>query len=189
MKFTLDSTTGLIAPAEFIASPNYDQRPDGTDISLIVIHGISLPPSQFGGEAITQLFTNKLDFDEDPYYQQIKDLKVSSHLLIRRDGSVIQYVPLDKRAWHAGESEFQGRMNCNDFAIGIELEGTDDIAYETEQYLSLAPLTQALIKAYPNINSERIVGHCDIAPGRKTDPGPSFDWQYYREQLAATERE
>lgn len=185
MKFTIDTTTGLLAPAQFIASPNCDARPDSSsDISLLVIHGISLPPGEFGGQGITQCFTNSLNPNEHPYYREIADLKVSSHLLVRRDGSVIQYVPFTERAWHAGKSSFDGRERCNDYSIGVELEGTDEIPYEKAQYTALIALTKALLSAYPYITHDRIVGHSDIAPGRKTDPGESFDWAYYRKQLS-----
>lgn len=162
--------------AIFIPSPNHDERPAGDDISLIVIHGITLPPNQFGGEGITQLFTNTLDAGAHPYYAGIAHLRVSAHVLIRRSGDIIQYVPFDKRAWHAGESNYQGRTVCNDFSIGIELEGTDDRAYEDVQYRSLNAVIDALIENYPTLSRERITGHEYIAPGRKTDPGPFFDW-------------
>lgn len=163
----------------FIASPNCDDRPVGTVIDLLVIHGISLPPGKFGGDAIQALFTNQLDPTAHPYFQTIAHLKVSAHVLIRRDGEVIQFVPFQKRAWHAGESSFQERKRCNDFSIGIELEGADTVPYEPIQYRRLAELTRVLMRFYPGITPQRIVGHSDIAPGRKTDPGPAFDWQYF----------
>lgn len=162
--------------ATFIPSPNHDERKAMDDISLIVIHGITLPPHQFGGEGITQLFTNRLDAAEHPYYAGIAHLRVSAHVLIRRTGEVIQYVPFDKRAWHAGESSYQGRKVCNDFSIGIELEGTDDSPYEDIQYVRLNAVIEALLATYPALSRERITGHEHIAPGRKTDPGPCFDW-------------
>jgi len=165
------------------ASPNCDQRPQGAEVSLLVIHNISLPPGEFGGPWIDMLFNNCLPVDVHPYFQAIADLRVSSHLLIRRDGSTIQYVPFDKRAWHAGESAFQDRAGCNDYSIGIELEGTDEIPYTREQYQALAQITRKLMENYPKITRERIVGHADIAHGRKTDPGPAFDWGYYRSLL------
>lgn len=168
---------GLLVDTQFIASPNCDEFPGAVD--CLVIHNISLPPSQFGGPGIIQLFTNQLDPNEHPYYETIKDLKVSAHAVIRRDGSVIQFVPFTKRAWHAGPSVFQGRERCNDFAIGIELEGTDDTEFTSEQYQTLIELTKTIQNFYPAITAERITGHSDIAPGRKTDPGPKFDWQKY----------
>ncbi len=164
-------------------SPNWDERPPGSDISLLVIHNISLPPGEFGGPWIDRLFTNRLPADAHPYFAGIAELRVSAHLLIRRDGEAIQYVPFDKRAWHAGQSSFQGRPRCNDFSIGIELEGTDEIPYTTHQYISLGRVARALCRRYPAITPERIVGHSDIAPGRKSDPGPAFDWQRLRSLL------
>jgi len=174
--FQVNAKSGLCQQAHFIKSPNSDRRPDDTQPQLIVVHGISLPPNQFGGEAITQLFTNQLDPEEDPYFEKIKNLKVSAHALIRRDGSLIQYVPFHERAWHAGLSEFQGREGCNDFSIGIELEGTDDTCYSAEQYQTLSLLVKGLWNAYPSLHEKHVVGHCDIAPGRKTDPGEFFQW-------------
>ena len=173
---------GVLDDAIQQASPNCDARP--ADISLLVVHGISLPPGEFGGPWIDALFTNTLDPNEHEYFQQIHSLRVSSHILIRRDGELVQYVPFDKRAWHAGESKFGGKTCCNDFSVGIELEGTDDIAYTDSQYQQLAKLIMALQKAYPAITAERIVGHCDIAPGRKTDPGSAFDWPYLQSLLS-----
>ncbi len=168
--------TGLLSNARLCLSPNHDDRPDESEINLIVIHNISLPPGQFGGEGIDQLFTNALDKNEHPFYEEIVDLRVSSHLLIRRDGEVAQYVPFHKRAWHAGESRFQGRSMCNDFSIGIELEGTDFEPFETIQYDVLIQTITALLDAYPGLSAGAITGHEHIAPGRKTDPGPFFDW-------------
>ncbi|MCG8324416.1 MAG: 1,6-anhydro-N-acetylmuramyl-L-alanine amidase AmpD [Thiotrichales bacterium] len=164
-------------------SPNHDTRPAGVGINLLVVHGISLPPGQYGGEYIDQLFCNRLDPDEHPYFSEIQDLQVSSHLLVNRQGEVKQYVPLNLRAWHAGESEFCGQKQCNDFSIGIELEGCDDDPYEPCQYLVLAGITHALMQQWPGINRQRIVGHRDIAPGRKTDPGPAFDWPHFFTEL------
>jgi AmpD protein len=181
MKINL--VTGLIEDIDFIASPNYSARPENTVIDLLVIHGISLPPGEFGGPYIQQLFTNTLDLDAHPAFQSLAGLKVSSHVLIRRDGQVIQFVPFTSAAWHAGESQFQGRPRCNEFSIGIELEGTDTYPYAPDQYQQLAKLTRALMTAYPAITPERIVGHSDIAPGRKTDPGPAFEWAYFFELL------
>lgn len=170
----------LISEAKFIASPNYNDRPAGMAIDLLVIHGISLPPGQFGGDEVQGLFTNTLDTQAHPDLQEVAQLRVSSHLFIRRNGSIIQFVPFNKRAWHAGVSCFEGRDNCNDFSIGIELEGTDTIPYEAVQYQQLAEVTLALLNAYPGITLERIVGHSTIAPGRKTDPGPAFDWDSFK---------
>lgn len=169
-------------------SPFYDQRPDEQDISLLVIHGISLPPDHFGGPYIDQLFTGALKGDEHPYLASVAGLKVSSHLLIRRDGEIVQYVPFHQRAWHAGRSVYQGRSRCNDFAIGIELEGTDVRPYSEQQYQQLTAVTAALVAHYPRLGGQRalarIVGHEDIAPGRKTDPGQAFSWPLYRGLLS-----
>jgi N-acetyl-anhydromuramoyl-L-alanine amidase len=159
-----------------VASPNYDERPDPLDISLIVMHCISLPQGQFGTAYIDQLFCNTLNPDDDPYFKEIYQLTVSAHLLIKRDGSCIQYVPFDKRAWHAGKSTYQGRERCNDFSIGIELEGTETIAYTDAQYDQLKKVIDSLLTHYPKLSKQHITGHSDIAPDRKTDPGPSFDW-------------
>jgi len=175
----INQQTHLINNISFIPSPNWDERPIGVTIDLLVIHGISLPPGEFGGDYISALFTNALDSQLHPYFAQIEHLKVSSHLLIRRDGQIVQYVPFHKRAWHAGESNFKGRSRCNDFSIGIELEGADTVPYTPEQYQSLAKVTQALLKGYPGIDRDRIVGHSDIAPGRKTDPGTAFNWEHF----------
>ena len=175
--------------ARFVASPNYDERPDNEAPSLVVIHGISLPPGEYGGPWIDALFTNSLDPDAHPYFADIYQLRVSSHLLIRRDGELVQYVPLHKRAWHAGVSSYQGRERCNDFSIGIELEGTDEEPYTPEQYRVLAECIGALLAAYPSLSSERITGHSDIAPGRKTDPGPHFDWQLLSQLLEKNKKD
>ena len=164
---------GLLADARYIASPNCDARPEATPPCLIVIHNISLPPNEYGGEGIIALFTNRLDPAAHPYFETIKDLKVSSHFLIRRDGELIQFVPCSQRAWHAGASNWCGRARCNDFSIGIELEGSDFEPFTESQYAQLAQLIPALLAAYPILD---ITGHSDIAPGRKTDPGPFFDW-------------
>ena len=179
----IDPETYLISGASYIASPNCDDRPAG-DVDVLIIHCISLPPNEFGGPHIDQLFLNQLDGDEHPYFESIQDLRVSAHCLIRRDGSLIQYVPLNKRAWHAGQSSFCGRERCNDFSIGIELEGADDIPYEDAQYKTLQELTLEIQTVFPTIITENIVGHCDVAPGRKTDPGPAFEWNRYREGLS-----
>ena len=175
------STTGLLLDSQFIASPNCDER--SCPVDLLVIHNISLPPGQFGGDGIAQLFTNTLDPHEHPYYATIANVKVSAHVLIRRDGTVVQFVPFTHRAWHAGKSSFENREGCNDFSVGIELEGTDDQPFTEAQYQQLAIVTHAVREFYPQITPERIVGHSDIAPERKTDPGPHFDWQKYHSYL------
>jgi N-acetyl-anhydromuramoyl-L-alanine amidase len=158
-------------------SPNFDGRIDAQDISLLVIHCISLPPGQFNNDSIDQLFCNQLNPDQHPYFKEIYQLTVSAHVLIKRSGEIVQYVAFDKRAWHAGKSEYKGRERCNDFSIGIELEGTEDTAYTDQQYSQLAAVIELLLQTYPRLSKRRITGHSDIAPGRKTDPGPSFDWQ------------
>lgn len=178
------SADGWLRGARVCVSPNQDARP-AAEISLLVIHNISLPPGRFGGPHIDQLFTNTLDPAAHPYFAGIHALRVSSHLLIRREGSLTQYVPFTARAWHAGVSMFEGRERCNDFSIGIELEGTDDRPFTARQYARLARVTAQLLRAYPQIGLQRIAGHSDIAPGRKTDPGPFFDWPRYRTALAA----
>ena len=170
---------GWFTQARFCLSPHFNQRPLN-EVSLIVIHNISLPAGRFGLPYIDQLFQGRLDSSADPSFKELDGLEVSAHFLIRRDGELVQYVCCDDRAWHAGVSVFEGRSGCNDFAIGIELEGADDIAYTDIQYQCLAQLTDALIAAYPALTTERIVGHCDIAPGRKTDPGDSFDWLRFK---------
>jgi N-acetyl-anhydromuramoyl-L-alanine amidase len=167
---------GWLRGAERRPSPNRDARPAGTVVDLLVIHNISLPPGEFGGPWIDDLFLARLDPEAHPYFRAIAGVSVSAHLLIRRDGRCIQYVPFGERAWHAGASCFAGRERCNDFSIGIELEGSDDLPFETNQYRALAEVVRALMTAYPGIRPDRIVGHSDIAPGRKTDPGPHFDW-------------
>lgn len=167
---------GWLLSAERSPSPNFDERPAHEEISLLVVHAISLPPRQYGGDWITDLFMNRLDGSAHPYFAEIADLRVSAHLLIRRGGEVLQYVPFSQRAWHAGQSEFEGRERCNDFSIGIELEGCDHDPYTDIQYARLVAVSQLLMRRYPRITRDSIVGHCDIAPGRKTDPGPCFDW-------------
>lgn len=184
-KFHVDSVSGLIRPAVQRPSPNQDERPDGSVPEMIVIHSISLPPGSFGGPEIEQLFANRLDWDAHPYFQEIRGMQVSSHLLIRRDGSLLQFVPLQRRAWHAGESRFRGKDRCNDFSLGIELEGTDDENYTDRQYQTLAPVIHAIFDAYPALSARSIAGHCDISPGRKTDPGPAFDWLRLYDGLAS----
>jgi AmpD protein len=182
----VDSVSGLLRGARQVPSPNFDARPDGILPELIVVHGISLPPNQFGGPWIDQLFTNSLPPDEHPYFATVAQLKVSSHALIRRDGEVVQYVPFHQRAWHAGASSYQGRERCNDFSIGIELEGADETPYEPAQYRMLSAVIQQLCAAYPSLSLSHIAGHNDIAPERKTDPGPAFDWQRLYALLRAT---
>ena len=175
---------GIVAGATHISSQNWDERPEGAAVALLVVHSISLPPGEFGGDAIARLFTNTLDFSEHPYYESLRDLRVSAHFLIRRDGELIQFVPCAKRAWHAGASVWRGRERCNDFSIGVELEGVDDGAYADAQYRTLSRLLLALRERYPIVD---VVGHADISPGRKTDPGPAFDWGRFREFLAVAD--
>lgn len=170
------SQQGVLRDVEFIQSPNFDARPTGVDIDTIVIHGISLPEGKFGGSNIQRLFTNTLDATDHPSFIEVAQLKVSAHVLIRRDGGLIQFVAFSERAWHAGQSQLNQRQCCNDFSIGIELEGCDYIPYMDAQYESLNRLITALMLHYPAILAQNIVGHADIAPGRKTDPGLAFDW-------------
>lgn len=176
MAMRLDAGGDWLLDAAHCPSPNCDERCAPDDISLIVVHGISLPPGEFGGPWITELFLNRLDPQAHPYFATIAALKVSAHVLIRRDGQIVQFVPFSKRAWHAGHSCFRGRSACNDFSIGVELEGADDIPYTEPQYRRLAALITALRHRYPGIAADAVTGHADIAPGRKTDPGPAFDW-------------
>jgi len=179
----IDTTTGLLAGARQVQSANCDDRPPETVVDLVVVHGISLPPGEFGGPWIDALFTNTLSADADPFFAGIVGLRVSAHALIRRDGEIVQYVAFQRRAWHAGQSQWQGRSGCNDFSIGIELEGTDASAFESIQYVRLARLIAALLRTYPALSAERVVGHNDVAPGRKSDPGPAFDWPLLRALL------
>ncbi len=172
---------GYVDAARQLASPNCDERPVGEAITLLVVHNISLPPAEFGGDDIVRLFLNRLDCSAHPYYQSLAGLRVSAHFLIRRSGELLQFVSCQRRAWHAGVSAWRGRSACNDFALGVELEGTDDIAYSEAQYRVLADLARALRRAYPIAD---VVGHCDIAPERKTDPGPSFDWPRFHASIA-----
>jgi len=176
---------GWLAQARRVPSPNWDLRPPGTVVDLLVIHNISLPPGELGGPWIDALFQNRLDPTAHSYFATLQGLRVSAHLLIRRDGALVQYVPLHLRAWHAGQSSFRGRANCNDFSIGIELEGSDTLPFAEPQYLTLVQVTHSLMKRYPAITPEHIAGHSDIAPGRKTDPGPAFDWTGYLMALGA----
>ncbi len=178
------ANASLLELARFVPSPNCNERPSN-EVSLLVVHNISLPPGQFGTGCVEELFCNRLDWKAHPFFESIEGLEVSAHLLIERSGEVIQFVPFDKRAWHAGKSSFLGRDNCNDFSIGIELEGTDDLPYTDAQYERLAQVVRIITKRYPLIVPERIVGHSDIAPGRKSDPGPAFDWQRLRRGLQA----
>ena len=189
MTFLLDDNAGRIDSAQWVPSPNFGPRPETGDISLLVIHNISLPPGQFGTGCVPRFFCNELAADEHPYFEQIADLQVSSHLLIERTGAVIQFVDFRDRAWHAGHSSFDGRDNCNDYSIGIELEGTDTEPYTDAQYDALTAVTRAIMAAYPDITPARITGHEHIAPGRKTDPGPAFDWPRYRQALVASSHE
>ncbi len=167
----------LLEDITFLSSPNFNERPMKNNISLIVLHSISLPPTIFGNKYVEDFFTNKLPQSNNKYLNDIRNLKVSSHIYIKRTGEIIQFVPFDKRAWHAGESSFENIENCNDYSIGIEIEGCDDIAYEDIQYIKLAEVIDCLIGNYKDLNSNRIVSHSDIAPNRKTDPGPLFDWK------------
>jgi AmpD protein len=181
-KMSIDA--GWLDAARHQCSPHQNPRPEN-EVSLLVIHGISLPPGEFGGPWIDDLFMGRLDAEAHPYFALIAGLQVSAHCLIRRDGELVQYVPFSARAWHAGVSSYAGRPACNDFSIGIELEGTDDSAYTPAQYETLVAVTRVLLQHYPDLTLERIVGHSDIAPGRKTDPGVGFDWAYYRQLLAS----
>jgi AmpD protein len=182
----VDLDSGLMRGARQVASPNHDSRPAGVHADLIVVHGISLPPGEYGGPWIDRLFTNTLPADVHPYFAEIGALRVSSHLVVMRDGAVAQYVRFTDRAWHAGKSIFEGRAACNDFSVGVELEGTDTQPYEDVQYERLAEAVAALCAAYPRLSPARLVGHSDIAPGRKTDPGPAFDWPRARRLIAET---
>lgn len=173
----------VLTQAEYCPTSHCDERPAQTNISLLVIHNISLPPNKFGGDYIKYFFTGRLDPALHPYFASIYQMRVSAHCLIKRDGQILQFVPFAKRAWHAGVSSFQGKSKCNDYSIGIELEGADHIAYTECQYKSLALVTKALMLEYPAINLGRIVGHNDIAPGRKTDPGVAFNWPHYRQMI------
>jgi AmpD protein len=179
----IDSATGWINGVRRVVSPNSDERPAGTELGLIVVHGISLPPGRFGTGWIDRFFCNDLPANADPFFATIADLAVSAHVLIARDGELTQFVPFTRRAWHAGKSNYCGREGCNDFSVGIELEGTDDLPYAAPQYVALATLIATLRRAYPSLRDAAIVGHSDIAPGRKTDPGPGFDWAALGEQL------
>ncbi len=178
-------TNGLLTTAKQVKSPHYDQRPDLKDISLLVIHNISLPAGQFDNSNVEDFFKGKLDCSIHPSFSDLTNLRVSAHCFIKRCGEVIQFVNFNNRAWHAGVSNFCKRDCCNDFSIGIELEGTDSSGYTDEQYVELVKMTQKVMQAYPKISIDNILGHSDIAPGRKTDPGDSFDWQRYRTMLSS----
>lgn len=180
----IDRASGLVAGAQYLPSPNRDARPPGATIDLLVVHGIALPPGEFSGEYVEAFFQNRLDWGGHPFFRTIERLRVSAHLYVRRDGRVVQFVPLHERAWHAGKSTYGYRDACNDFSVGIELEGADEVPYEPVQYECLAGLARALLDAYPTLAADAIVGHSDIAPGRKTDPGPAFDWDRLRSLLA-----
>ena len=182
--YAVSPGAGLIRPARQCPSPNQDDRPEGRHPNLIILHGISLPPGEYGGNEIESFFTNCLDCDAHPFFAEIRDVRVSAHLLIRRSGDLIQFVPFERRAWHAGDSSFRGSAGCNDYSIGIELEGTDDTPYSDEQYVHLTAVISAICESYPDISARQIAGHCDVAPGRKTDPGPAFDWMRLYDGLA-----
>jgi AmpD protein len=185
MQLTLER--GWLVQARRVPSPNYGPRPTGCVPELLVIHNISLPPGCYGGDCIERFFTNCLDWEEHPYFEEIRGIEVSAHLVIQRSGDMVQFVNFEQRAWHAGQSSFHGRSNCNDFSIGIELEGADDDPYAQAQYVALAAVTNLLLAHYPAMSAQKIVGHSEISPGRKTDPGPAFDWPHYRRQLQRQE--
>lgn len=182
----IDAATGLALGVRQVLSPHFDERPAGMTADLLVVHGISLPPNEFGGPWIDRMFTGTLPAAAHPFFEELSKARLSAHALIRRDGQIVQYVPFGARAWHAGRSAYQGRSACNDFSIGIELEGADGIPYSDAQYAALAALTRALLECYPSLSAQRIVGHADIAPGRKSDPWASFDWERFRALLGAT---
>lgn len=182
---SIDTQSGLLQQARHVASPNHDERPPGCAPELIIVHGISLPPDEYGGPWIDRLFMNSLPSEAHPYFASIAHMKVSSHVLVRRDGEIVQYVPFHLRAWHAGASTYCGRERCNDFSIGVELEGSDEVPYEPIQYRQLTEIILALCKAYPSLSLERVAGHSQVAPGRKTDPGEAFDWTRLRAMVSA----
>ncbi len=183
-RYGVEPAGGILKQARQVPSPNFDARPEGIGVDLLVVHGISLPPGEYGGPWIDRLFCNQLPADHHPYFAQVAALRVSSHLLIRRAGELVQYVSFNDRAWHAGQSAYLGREACNDFSVGIELEGSDEEAYTDLQYVNLAGAVRALCGAYDSLSPQRVVGHSDIAPGRKTDPGPAFDWPRLRALIA-----
>lgn len=180
---TVGNPSGWLMNARAVPSPNFNVRPSDSDVSLLVIHNISLPPGEFSGACVEEFFCNRLDCTAHPYFAEIADLKVSSHLFIRRNGELVQFVSLFDRAWHAGRSVFEGQIECNDYSIGIELEGTDEQQYTQAQYARLIEVSRQVLALFPTITADRIVGHNHIAPGRKTDPGPAFDWQFYLSHL------
>ena len=180
---TIDCGTGLLSGARQVLSPHFDARPAGSVPELLVVHGISLPPGEFGGPWIDRMFTGTLPAQAHPFFRELAAARLSAHALIRRDGLIVQYVPFGERAWHAGVSQYRGRPQCNDFSIGIELEGTEDTPYTDAQYTQLAALAAALLGAYESLSQEHIVGHADVAPGRKSDPWPTFDWPRFRALL------
>jgi len=180
---TLDDENAWIEGVTRCLSPNCDDRPSDVDIDLLVVHSVSLPPGEFGTPFVEALFCNRLDRNAHAYFARIADFRVSAHLFIRRSGALVQFVPFTRRAWHAGESAFRGRTQCNDFSVGIELEGADDVSYEDVQYVRLIDVARLLMSVWPGISPAQVVGHCDIAPGRKTDPGPGFDWARVRAAL------
>jgi AmpD protein len=177
----VDVSTGLLVGVKQVLSPHFDARPAGVEPDLVIVHGISLPPGVYGGPWIARLFTAGVPADVHPFFETLQGLRVSAHVLIRRDGEPVQFVSFNERAWHAGRSAWQGREACNDYSIGIECEGTDDSPYETAQYETLRTLLPVLSDAYRRITPDRIVGHSDVAPGRKSDPGPAFDWSRIRQ--------
>jgi AmpD protein len=185
MDLRIDIQNGLMQGVKHLPSPNRDLRPPGVEADLIVVHGISLPPGEYGGAWIDRLFTNTLPAEAHPYFAAVCSLRLSSHVLVARDGMITQYVKFTERAWHAGKSIYQGREACNDFSVGIELEGTDTTPYEPAQYHALAEVVAALCATYPKLSPDRLVGHSDISPGRKTDPGPAFEWPRARRLIAA----
>ena len=187
LRFSVDFATGLLRPARQVLCTHFDARPHGAVPELIVLHGISLPPGQFGGGWVERLFCGALPPHQHPYFAAVTGSRVSAHLFIARDGEVTQFVPFDQRAWHAGASSYRGRSACNDFSIGVELEGTDELPYQDAQYRVLTPLLRALLRDISSLQRDHIVGHSDIAPGRKTDPGLSFDWQRLRTSLSVDE--
>jgi AmpD protein len=180
---------GRITGIKFVNSEHCDERMNEKDVCLLVIHNISLPPDQFGGDYVERFFTGQLSADEHPFFESIYKMRVSAHLFINRNGEIVQFVPFHRRAWHAGVSSFQGKSKCNDFSIGIEMEGTDDLPYTDKQYDSLLAVSHLIMHTYPQIHLGSIVGHQDIAPDRKTDPGVSFDWSRYRSQLSSSSRQ
>jgi len=179
----VDVATGLLLGARQVLTDHFDERPAGAALELILIHNISLPPAEFGGPWIDRLFTGDLPRDAHPFFATIPPGRVSTHLLLRRDGELVQYVPFSNRAWHAGRSSYRGRAECNDYSVGVELEGTDDLPFEEIQYVRLTGVVRALLAAYPSLSREHIAGHSDVAPGRKTDPGDAFDWPRFRTSL------